>query len=59
MTRIEAIIGEIRKELEKRPALLDMDLAALHVSLYFKGSTEVVLKPEFKSRRVEPRRRGA
>ncbi len=62
MTRIDAIISEIRKELEKRPALLDISgLSALHIYMHFKGETraptEVVVKPEYKSR-TEQRRRG-
>lgn len=61
MTRIDAIIGEIRKELEKRPALLDTTgLSALHLYMHFKGERRapagVVVKPEYKSR-VEPRSR--
>ncbi len=63
MTRIDAIIGEIRKELEKRPALLDMSgLSALHLYMHFKGETRVpagvVVKPEYKSR-VQQRNKGA
>ncbi len=59
MTRIDAIIDEIRKELDKRPALLDISgLSALH---HFKGKTRapaaVVVKPEYKSR-VEQRHKG-
>ncbi len=55
MTRIDAIIGEIRKELDKRPALLDIGgLSALHLYMHFKGETRapagVVVKPEYKSR---------
>ncbi len=55
MTRIDTIIGEIRKELDKRPALLDMSgLSALHIYMHFKGETRapagVVVKPEYKSR---------
>ncbi len=55
MTRLDAIIGEIRKELDKRPALLDMSgLSALHLYVHFKGETRVpagvVVKPEYKSR---------
>ncbi len=55
MTRIDAIIGEIRKELEMRPALLEMSgLSALHIYMHFKGETKapagVVVKPEYKSR---------
>ncbi len=55
MTRIDAIIGEIRKELEMRPALLDISgLSALHIYMHFKGETRapagVVVKPEYKSR---------
>jgi hypothetical protein len=62
MTRIDAIIGEIRKELEKRPALLDMSgLSGLHLYMRFKGETRapagVVVKPEYKSR-PEQRRKG-
>ena len=39
MTRIDAIIDEIRKELEKRPALLDINgLSALHLYMRFKGA---------------------
>jgi hypothetical protein len=62
MTRIDAIIGEIRKELEKRPALLDTaGLSALHLYMRFRGESRapagVVVKPEYKSR-VEPRSRG-
>jgi hypothetical protein len=62
MTRIDAIIDEIRRELEKRPALLDMNgLAALHLYMRFTGETRaptgVVVKPEYKSR-AEPRRKG-
>ncbi len=65
MTRIDAIIGEIRKELEMRPALLDMNgLSALHLYMHFKGETRapagVVVKPEFKSRvKVKERHKGA
>ncbi len=63
MTRIDAIIGEIRKELEKRPALLDTNgLSALHLYMHFKGETRapagVVVKPEYKSR-VQHRHKGA
>ncbi len=63
MTRIDAIIGEIRKELDKRPALLDTSgLSALHIYMYFKGETRapagVVVKPEYKSR-VTQRHKGA
>ncbi len=63
MTRIDAIIGEIRKELEKRPALLDTSgLSALHIYMHFKGETRVpagvVVKPEYKSR-VTQRHKGA
>ncbi len=55
MTRIDAIIGEIRKELEMRPALFEMSgLSALHIYMHFKGETRapagVVVKPEYKSR---------
>ncbi len=55
MTRIDAIIGEIRKELEKPPALLDVSgLSALHLYMHCKGETRVpagvVVKPEYKSR---------
>ena len=55
MTRIDAIIGEIRKELEKRPALFDTSgLSALHIYMHFKGETRVpagvVVKAEYKSR---------
>ncbi len=55
MTRIDAIIDEIRKELDKRPALLDIGgLSALHIYMHFKGETRVpagvVVKPEYKSR---------
>ncbi len=62
MTRIDAIIDEIRKELEKRPALLDISgLSALHLYMHFKGETRVpaavVVKAEYKSR-VEQRRTG-
>ena len=62
MTRIDAIIGEIRKELEKRPALLDISgLSALHLYMHFKGETRapagVVVKPEYKSR-AEQRHKG-
>ncbi len=54
MTRIDAIIGEIRKELEMRPTLLEMSgLSALHLYMHFKGETRVpsgvVVKPEYKS----------
>ncbi len=63
MTRIDAIVGEIRKELDKRPALLDISgLTALHLSMHFKGETRapagVVVKPEYKSR-VQQRHKGA
>ena len=63
MTRIDAIIGEIRKELEKRPALLDISgLSALHLCMHFKGETRapagVVVNPEYKSR-VQQRPKGA
>ncbi len=63
MTRLDAIIGEIRKELDKRPALLDMSgLSALHLYMHFKGETRaparVVVKPEYKSR-VTQRHKGA
>ncbi len=63
MTRIDAIIDEIRKELETRPALLDMSgLSALHLYMHFKGETRapagVVVKPEYKSR-VQQRRKEA
>ncbi len=63
MTRIDAIIGEIRKELEKRPALLDISgLSALHIYMHFKGETRVlagvVVKAEYKSR-VKQRHKGA
>ena len=62
MTRVDAIIGEIRKELEKRPALFDIHgLSGLHLYMHFKGETrapsEVVVKPEYKSR-PEQRRKG-
>ncbi len=55
MTRIDAIIGEIRKQLEKRPALLDIGgLSGLHLYMHFEGETRapagVVVKPEYKSR---------
>ncbi len=55
MTRIDAIIVAIRKELDKRPALLDTrGLSALHIYMHFKGETRVpagmVVKPEYKSR---------
>ncbi len=63
MTRIDAIIGEIRKELDKRPALLDISgLSALHLYMHFKGETRapagVVVKPEYKSR-AKQRHKGA
>ncbi len=63
MTRIDAIIDEIRKELDKRPALLDMSgLSVLHLYMHFKGETRapagVVVKPEYKSR-AEQRHKGA
>ncbi len=63
MTRIDAIISEIRKELEKRPALLDISgLSALHLYMHFKGETRapagVVVKPEYKSR-AKQRHKGA
>ncbi len=62
MTRIDAIIDEIGEELEKRPALLDINgLSALHLYMHFKGETRapaaVVVKPEYKSR-TEQRRKG-
>ncbi len=42
MTRIDAIIGEIRKELEKRPALLDTSgLSTLHIYMHFKAEIRV------------------
>ncbi len=55
MTHIDAIIGEIRKELEKPPALLDVSgLSALHLYMHCKGETRapagVVVQPEYKSR---------
>jgi hypothetical protein len=64
MTRIDAIIGEIRKELEKRPTLLDIGgLSALHLYMHFKGETRapsgIVVKPEYKSRSEQPRKGGA
>ncbi len=63
MTRIDAIIGAIRKELDKRPALLDISgLSALHIYMHFKGETRVpagvVVKAEYKSR-VKQRHKGA
>ncbi len=63
MTRIDAIIGEIRKELEMRPTLLDMSgLSAPHLYMHFKGEPTapagVVVKPEYKSR-VTQRHKGA
>ncbi len=63
MTRIDAIIDEIRKELAKRPALLDTSgLSALHIYMHFKGEIRapdgVVVKPEYRSR-VKQRHTGA
>ncbi len=63
MTRIDVIISETRKELEMRPALLDMSgLSAFHLYMHFKGETRapagVVVKPEYKSR-VQQRHKGA
>lgn len=55
MTRIDAIVGEIRRELERRPALLETSgLSSLHLYMRFKGEARapsaVVVKPEYKSR---------
>ncbi len=54
MTRIDAIVCEIRKGLDKRPAVLDTTgLSALHIYIHFKRETRVpsgvVVKPEYKS----------
>ena len=62
-TRVDAILEAVRRELEKRPGLLDGGgLQSLSLQLYFEGETwvprAVIVRPEFKSS-VEVRRKGA
>ena len=62
MTRIDAIVEKIRRELEKRPAILEADgLAVVHFHVYFRGETapyEVTMEPKYNSR-FEHRRKDA
>lgn len=59
VTRIDAISGEFCRVLEQRPAPLEAGgLSRLYLHMYLRGETwapvEVVVKPEFKGRRVTP-----
>ena len=58
MTRIDAILDGIRRELLKRPQALEGGMSALLLTCYFEGNTWtprlVVMRPEFNT---TPRRR--
>ena len=58
MTRIDAILDGIRRELTKRPQALEGGMSALMLTCYFEGDTwtprNVVVRPEFNT---PPRRR--
>ena len=58
MTRIDAILDGIRRELLKRPPALEGGMSALLLTCYFEGDTwtprHVVVRPEFSN---PPRRR--
>ena len=58
MTRIDAILDSIRRELLKRPQALEGGMSALMLTCYFEGDTwtprRVVVRPEFSD---PPRRR--
>ena len=58
MTRIDAILNGIRRELTKRPQALEGGMSALMLTCYFEGDTwtprRVVVRPEFST---PPRRR--
>ena len=58
MTRIDAILDGIRRELLKRPQALEGGMSALLLTCYFEGDTWtprlVVMHPEFNT---TPRRR--
>ncbi len=63
MTRIDAILDGIRRELTKRPQALEGGMSALMLTCYFEGDTwtprHVVVRPEFSDppRRHERRER--
>ena len=58
MTRIDAILDGIRRELTKRPQALEGGMSALLLTCYFEGDTWtprlVVMRPEFNT---PPKRR--
>ena len=58
MTRIDAILDGIRRELTMRPQALEGGMSALMLTCYFEGDTwtprNVVVRPEFNT---PPRRR--
>ena len=60
MTRIDAILAGIRRELLKRPQALEGGMSALMLTCYFEGDTwtprRVVMRPEFNNPRPRSRR---